>query len=508
MSAPLVSSLADLERLAEKLFRAGAFGPDVRSADAAFAILLTGWELGLPPSVAARSIALVKGRVSLSAATTVALCLRHREVCEYFSLVDSSEKAATYTTQRKGSPKPTMLTYTIAQAQRAGLVRQGTWTAHPEAMLRARAAAALARDVYPDLVAGCYDPDEAAEIAGDVARTQPAPAQAPAQPAATVPAEEAPRSTPRSTPMVAFEGDLHDCQTLADVAACWHSHSRELHEAEATDAATGAVGDWLGEHGYALTASEQQQVLARAWDADALRLADELARLGGRMGVVEWWVKEARARAEKLRDAAPLKRVVARTWAVRADRDAVRPGPAFAEAVKAFESTGSVPAPAEQPTAIVTSKGVALTTPEMVAAHIRGIKVVAHLEAAARKHGAHPWARRPLTERATELLDVHPDDAGARVAAWAEEGPKAPEMPDELREFYARIPSIELPGEGVAVWLSHLEALTAVTVEARDAAWDALCAHVGEVGKMGLRGAKSWMRKALDEELARRAVRP
>jgi hypothetical protein len=69
----------------------------------------------------------------------------------------------------------------MEQARVAGLVRGGgQWQTYPEAMLRARCAAALARIVYPDLVAGVYDPDELAGTDAPVATSRPAPAAVPA----------------------------------------------------------------------------------------------------------------------------------------------------------------------------------------------------------------------------------------------------------------------------------------------------------------------------------------
>lgn len=495
MSA-FVASIADLDTLAQRLFRAGVFSSEVRNEDVAFAILLAGHELGFSPTVAVRGIGFSRGKISLSADLTVAACVRHREVCEWFRLTESTAQAATYATKRVGC-EPVSLTWTIEQAKRAGLIdKNSVWKAHTEAMLRARCAMALARSTYPDLVAGVYDPDEVAEINRRDSPERGGESPAPA------PAVEA----PRSSPLTAFRGDLHDCETLSDVVACWHQHAQALHAADVTDTANGDVGDWMGEHGYAVTATEQQKILARAWELDALRVADELARLGGRMGVVEWYAKDARARVEKLRDPAEVKRLIARTWAVRSERDATRPGPAFAEAVKSFEATGTVPAPEVEPEPIVTSKGGTLRSEEDVAKHVRAIKVTAHLESTARKYGAHPWARGPLTERAEELLDVPAPAAAAQVAAWAAEGPKAPAVPPELAEFYARVPEIELPGEGVAVWMKHRPALEAVAKEAHDAAWGALCDRVGEVGKMGARGARTWLKKAVEEETARRAA--
>ena len=156
-----------LERVAEKIFRSGVCPADVKNADAAFAIMLAGAEMGFEPMQSIRLISLVKGKVSLNADAQIAMCTRVRDVCEYFRLAESTAERATFVTHRKGHPAPVELTWTFEQAKAAGLTGSSTWRAHPGAMLRARCGAALARAVYPDLVAGVYDPDEAEEIRRD-----------------------------------------------------------------------------------------------------------------------------------------------------------------------------------------------------------------------------------------------------------------------------------------------------------------------------------------------------
>ena len=125
----------------------------------ALIVLMAGRELGLAPMQSMRMLGVIKGKVTLAADATVALVRRSGE-CLQWRLVESTATKATYLTQRKGDTEPTTLTWTIEQAQRAGLTGGQGWRSYPEAMLRARCAAALARIVYPDLVAGIYDPDE------------------------------------------------------------------------------------------------------------------------------------------------------------------------------------------------------------------------------------------------------------------------------------------------------------------------------------------------------------
>lgn len=169
MSAPIDRPTIDLlDEIAQRLFRAHVFASEVNSPDMAFAILLAGYELGYSPMASVRDISLVKGKVSLDADAQIALCVRSPEVCKYFRLIESTSKVATYETLRAGSPEPVRLSYTFDQAKAAGLTGSSTWQKHPDAMLRARCGAALARSTYPDLVAGIYVPDEAEEIRRDI----------------------------------------------------------------------------------------------------------------------------------------------------------------------------------------------------------------------------------------------------------------------------------------------------------------------------------------------------
>lgn len=116
-------------------------------------ILLTGYELGMSGMQALRSIYVVEGRPFLSAELLAALVTRS-PACEYWQMVESSDKACTYETKRRGHNAPIRLTWTIEQAQRAGLQSKSNWKNHPESMLRARCQASLARAVYADLVLG------------------------------------------------------------------------------------------------------------------------------------------------------------------------------------------------------------------------------------------------------------------------------------------------------------------------------------------------------------------
>lgn len=125
----------------------------------AYVVLMTGHDLGLSPSQALRGVHVIEGKPSPSADTLHAVVL-NSPLCDYFKHVETTDDHSTWETKRVGY-EPERGTYTIQEARDAGLVKpKGNWEKHPRRMLRARAKAFLARDVYPDLCLGLYTPDE------------------------------------------------------------------------------------------------------------------------------------------------------------------------------------------------------------------------------------------------------------------------------------------------------------------------------------------------------------
>lgn len=151
--------------LADRFSKSALIPVDLRNKVAdVFVTLLAGQELGLAPMASLRSIHVVKGRAILSADAMVGLVLASG-LCEYFRATAKTTTAVSYETKRKGS-EPVALTWTIEDAQRASLAGGDNWRKYPRAMLSARCKAELARDVYPDVLAGVYEDSEAAEFDG------------------------------------------------------------------------------------------------------------------------------------------------------------------------------------------------------------------------------------------------------------------------------------------------------------------------------------------------------
>jgi DNA polymerase-1 len=122
---------------------------------AVLSTVLAGRELGLPAMASLRGIHIVEGRHMLSSDLLRALVIRSG-LAKTFRCTERTAERATFVTQRGDDP-PMELSYTIAEASSAGLVKpKSGWEKNPADMLVARASAKLARLVYPDLVHGLY----------------------------------------------------------------------------------------------------------------------------------------------------------------------------------------------------------------------------------------------------------------------------------------------------------------------------------------------------------------
>lgn len=203
--------ISEAERLCGILVASGLLPKSIQRPEAAFAIVAAGRELGLTAMQSLRSIHIIEGKPSLSADLAIALCKSRADVCKYFMLVESSDQIATYETLRAGDPKPTKMSFTWADAQRAGVTGKDNWKKYPPAMLRARAGMALARAVYPELLMGIYDPDEIAPEPG------------PAQPGNfQVIAQDLPKSPPSTGDLTLF-ADLCDKVDAAETHGALNS---------------------------------------------------------------------------------------------------------------------------------------------------------------------------------------------------------------------------------------------------------------------------------------------
>lgn len=159
-------------------------------------IIVSGHELGLPPMTAARSIYIINGRPTLSAEMQRGLVLASPK-CEFFTVGSAVRDGNDLVVTAEGKRRDgTTKKVTARRSQFEHMMKPDSksrvrWLQYPERMLIAAASRWLIRDLFPDVISGFADFEEAGEgeyidLPNDnYTRTQPAPEQpGPLQPPA------------------------------------------------------------------------------------------------------------------------------------------------------------------------------------------------------------------------------------------------------------------------------------------------------------------------------------
>jgi len=127
---------------------------------AILACVATGRALGIADMTALRSIHIIDGKATFSAELMVQLVRRNG----HSITGDVTEGSATVKGKRADNGDEMQATWTLAMADRAGLLRKQNWVKYPEAMLWARAASQLCRMLFADCFAGAtYTTEELGE---------------------------------------------------------------------------------------------------------------------------------------------------------------------------------------------------------------------------------------------------------------------------------------------------------------------------------------------------------
>ena len=156
-------NMLEVRALADYLSRS-KFIPQSFRGDISTAVMLivTCKQYNLPIT-ALSEVMEVNGKVGFWGRTKLGIVLKSG-ICEYLIPSEQTDKKCTVVTKRKGWPKEVTVTYTIEQAEKAGLLaRSDAWKKHPSDMLYWRAVSRVISQVYPDVIQGFATVEEAEE---------------------------------------------------------------------------------------------------------------------------------------------------------------------------------------------------------------------------------------------------------------------------------------------------------------------------------------------------------
>jgi hypothetical protein len=148
-----------LKEQAQILFNSGFLPQAIKNANQCLTIAMMGRELELSPMAALTNISVIQGKPCMESKLMLALVFR-KYPNAYYSVKLSNAKVATVELARPGMPV-SEFSYTIDQAQAAGLTGKDSWKKYPEDMLMWRAVARAVRQTFPEVILNApYTPEE------------------------------------------------------------------------------------------------------------------------------------------------------------------------------------------------------------------------------------------------------------------------------------------------------------------------------------------------------------
>ena len=154
---------AQLHWFAERLFASQIYRKFPNAA-AIEAVILRGRSMGIDMMTSLDVFYLFEGgKPAMQAMPIIGLVISSGKA-EYFELVEEDDKHAVWATKRIGGRRDIEHGFSVDDAIRAGIARQGgNWYKWPGPMCRKQAGVELARMVYPDVAANIYCPEELGE---------------------------------------------------------------------------------------------------------------------------------------------------------------------------------------------------------------------------------------------------------------------------------------------------------------------------------------------------------
>jgi len=150
---PQISAIEEALKLAQFVTKGDIFPQwKGRTHDAAVAILF-GQSLGLSWGNSLLNIAVINGRPTVYGDALLGLCKKSPVWEDIDEKVDENTMVATCKVKRKGQTQQ-VRTYSIKDAERAGLLKKDNWIKNTPRMLQMRARAFALRDVFPDILQG------------------------------------------------------------------------------------------------------------------------------------------------------------------------------------------------------------------------------------------------------------------------------------------------------------------------------------------------------------------
>lgn len=246
---------ADMHSQAVAFAASGFFGKDVQKASQAVTKILAGQELGLTPMASMTGIYLVEGKVQVGA-TMLAAVVQRSDRYDY-RIIRLDDQACEIRFIVDGEERDPVSSFTIEEADTAGLIGKKNWKNYPRNMLFARAMSNGVKWHCPDLLGGMpiyTEGDESEEFQAKPAVMYSGPVDdLTAKPEVVVeaevvtPAPETPEEVPQASQgqLATIAGILDNCEIDREKWQMQMTAAGVVDEGDMTEAQADQLINWL-----------------------------------------------------------------------------------------------------------------------------------------------------------------------------------------------------------------------------------------------------------------------
>ena len=190
---------------------AGGFLPKGCTSNEGFARIVAGAQMGMKPIQALNGIAMINGHPTLHSDSIPCVVMASGLVngMKYKFTGEGDKLACTFYIRRKGVEEYQEWTYSMEDAQKAGLLKNPVWQAHTKKMLFNRARTWCMRNTFPDVIGNVYTKEEAEDFEyTDITPENPLDNIPPEQRYEAVELDQPkPETTPETKPEIAEDSD-------------------------------------------------------------------------------------------------------------------------------------------------------------------------------------------------------------------------------------------------------------------------------------------------------------
>jgi len=161
---PSITEFELIQRMLKPMLASGFLPDTIKNEAQALTIALKGRDLGIPPLQAFSHINVIKGKPTISSELMLALIFRRYPQAKIVYKLNDNEQCIIEASRPNG--EPSVFSFTMEDANIAGLSGSYSWKKYPTDLLKARCISRMARSLFPECLMGCSYTSE--EMGGPV----------------------------------------------------------------------------------------------------------------------------------------------------------------------------------------------------------------------------------------------------------------------------------------------------------------------------------------------------